>query len=112
MKIPKNSALLVIDLQDGEAEDGMNDGIPVMQGSHTYENAPKIIKFFREHNLPVVQIRECHRADTSFLLWFMERISTLRIDYTIPKLFIFLPLQSDLADDGLFLVVDMHLGHM
>lgn len=65
MKIPKNSALLVIDLQDGEAEDGMNDGIPVMQGSHTYENAPKIIKFFREHNLPVVQIRECHRADKS-----------------------------------------------
>ena len=42
----------------------------------------------------------------------MERISTFRIDYTIPKLFIFLPLQSDLADDGLFLVIDMHLGHM
>ena len=27
----------------------------------------------------------------------MERISTFRIDYTIPKLFIFLPLQSELA---------------
>ena len=101
MKIPKNSALLVIDLQDGEAEDGMNDGIPVMQGSHTYENAPKIIKFFREHNLPVVQIRECHRADKSDFgreldgsehvhclekdSYFWEGAAPIEGEYTIPK---------------------------
>lgn len=59
MKIPEHSALLVIDLQD----DDTNDGIPVMEGSPTYQNAPKIIKFFREHKIPVVQIREVHRAD-------------------------------------------------
>lgn len=65
MKIPEHSALLVIDLQDGEADEGINDGIPVMKGAHTYENAPKIIKFFRDHEIPVIQIRECHRADGS-----------------------------------------------
>ena len=42
----------------------------------------------------------------------MERISTFRIDYTFEKLFIFLPFQTDLADDGLFLIIYMHLGHM
>lgn len=61
MKIPENSALLVIDLQEGEDY----DGIPVMEGAHTYENAPKIIGFFREHKLPVIQVREMHRADMS-----------------------------------------------
>lgn len=62
MKIPEDSALIVIDLQDGD-----NDacGIPIMEGSTTYQNAPKIIKFFREHDLPVVQIREIHRPDHS-----------------------------------------------
>lgn len=63
MKIPEKSALLVIDLQDGEYKDGLNDGIPVMEGSTTYQNAPKIIKFFRDHKIPVIQIREAHRAD-------------------------------------------------
>ncbi len=61
MKISKNSALLVIDIQ----EDSENDNIPVMGGSTTYENAPKIIKFFRDNKLPVIQIREVHRADMS-----------------------------------------------
>lgn len=65
MKIPPKSALLVIDLQDGESMDGYNDGIPIMEGSHTYENAPKIIRFFRQNDFPVIQIRECHRADGS-----------------------------------------------
>ncbi|WP_028973884.1 cysteine hydrolase family protein [Spirochaeta cellobiosiphila] len=59
MNILKGSALLVIDLQDGNDE----DDIPVMEGSSTYQNAPKIISFFREHDLPVIQIREVHRAD-------------------------------------------------
>lgn len=63
MKIPEKSALLVIDMQDGDCVDGINDGIPVMEGSTTYQNAPKIIKFFREHNIPVIQIKEAHRAD-------------------------------------------------
>lgn len=61
MKITKDSALLVIDLQNSDGD----DGIPVMEGSTTYENAPKIIRFFREHHLPVIQIREMHRADGS-----------------------------------------------
>ncbi len=61
MKIPEHSALLVIDLQNG----GRDDGIPIMEGSSTYANAPKIIKFFREHRIPVIQIREMHRADMS-----------------------------------------------
>ncbi len=61
MIIPENSALIVVDLQDG---DGC-DGIPIMKGSKTYENAPKIIKFFRDRQLPVIQIREMHRADMS-----------------------------------------------
>ncbi len=61
MKIPEHSALLVIDLQAGED----TDGIPLMEGSTTFENAPKIIKFFRDHNLPVIQVRELHRADMS-----------------------------------------------
>ena len=56
MKITKDSALLVIDLQNSDGD----DGIPVMEGSTTYENAPKIIRFFREHHLPVIQIREMH----------------------------------------------------
>ena len=34
-----------------------------MEGSTTYQNAPKIIKFFREHDIPVIQIKEAHRAD-------------------------------------------------
>lgn len=59
MKIPKHSALLVIDLQ---YDDG-NDEIPIMKGSTTYQNAPSIIKYFREHKLPVIQIKEAHRAD-------------------------------------------------
>lgn len=63
MKIPEKSALLVIDLQAGEYKDGLNDGIPVMEGATTYQNAPKIIKFFRDHKIPVIQIREAHRAD-------------------------------------------------
>lgn len=61
MKISQKSALLVIDIQ----EDNENDNIPVMEGSKTYENAPKIIKFFRDRKLPVVQIREVHRSDMS-----------------------------------------------
>lgn len=63
MKIPGKSALLVIDLQDGDYKDGLDDGIPIMEGSTTYQNAPKIIKFFREHDIPVIQIKEAHRAD-------------------------------------------------
>lgn len=63
MKIPEKSALLVIDLQDGDFKDGMDDGIPIMEGATTYQNAPKIIKFFRDHNIPVIQIKEAHRAD-------------------------------------------------
>ena len=59
MYIPEHSALLVIDLQD----DDKNDGIPVMKGSATYQNAPKIIRYFREKKLPVIQVREVHRAD-------------------------------------------------
>lgn len=61
MKIPENSALMVIDLQAGDD----TDGIPIMKGSHTMENSPKIIKFFRDHKLPVIQFRELHRADMS-----------------------------------------------
>lgn len=61
MKIPAHSALLVVDLQDGDKD----DGIPIMEGSTTYKNAPHIINFFRKHNIPVVQIREVHRADMS-----------------------------------------------
>ncbi|MGB8452507.1 MAG: isochorismatase family cysteine hydrolase [Anaerocolumna sp.] len=61
MIIPENSTLLVIDLQDG----GQDDGIPIMKGSSTYQNAPKIIKFFRDHKIPVIQVREVHRADMS-----------------------------------------------
>lgn len=63
MKIPKNSALLVIDLQDGDFENGKDDGIPIMEGATTYQNAPKIIQFFRDNKIPVIQIREVHRAD-------------------------------------------------
>ncbi|MCQ2081207.1 MAG: cysteine hydrolase [Lachnospiraceae bacterium] len=63
MEIPKNSALLVIDLQDGDYSDGMDDGIPIMEGATTYQNAPKIIKFFRDNDIPVIQIKEAHRAD-------------------------------------------------
>lgn len=63
MTIPEKSALLVIDLQDGDFENGLDDGIPIMEGATTYKNAPGIIKFFRDHNLPVIQIKEAHRAD-------------------------------------------------
>lgn len=59
MYIPEHSALLVIDLQD----DDQNDGIPIMKGASTYQNAPKIIRHFRQNKLPVIQIREVHRAD-------------------------------------------------
>lgn len=59
MKIPKDSALMVIDMQAGEDY----DGIPIMEGSSSYQNAPKIIKYFRDHKLPVIQFRELHRAD-------------------------------------------------
>jgi len=65
MIIPKNSALLVIDLQDGDFADGLDDGIPIMEGATTYQQAPKIIKFFRDNKIPVIQIKEAHRADMS-----------------------------------------------
>lgn len=58
--IPKNSALLVIDIQnDMEA-----DEIPIMEKTiDTLGNSKKVIKLFRDNNLPVIQIREVHRAD-------------------------------------------------
>ncbi|MGN0426099.1 MAG: cysteine hydrolase family protein [Acetatifactor sp.] len=63
MRIPERSALLVIDLQDGDYKDGKDDGIPIMEGATTYQNAPHIIKFFRDNHIPVIQIKEAHRAD-------------------------------------------------
>jgi len=61
MRIPDKSALLVIDLQN----DMSSTAIPVMKGSHCMQNAPRIIGYFREHGIPVIQVREMHRADMS-----------------------------------------------
>lgn len=60
-KIPEKSALLVIDIQN----DMESEGIPVMKGGTCMLNSPKIIQHFREMKLPIIQIRELHRADHS-----------------------------------------------
>lgn len=58
--IPANSALLVIDIQNDMA----SDKIPIMEKkTDTLGNSKKIIEFFRGKKLPVIQIREVHRAD-------------------------------------------------
>ncbi|AOZ91067.1 cysteine hydrolase family protein [Paenibacillus crassostreae] len=59
--ILENSALLVIDIQN----DMESDAIPVMEGGTCMLNSPKIIKHFRELELPIIQVRELHRADLS-----------------------------------------------
>ncbi|AIW40981.1 cysteine hydrolase family protein [Paenibacillus polymyxa] len=60
-KIPEHSALIVVDIQN----DIESDAIPVMEGGTCMLNSPKVIKHFRELGLPVIQIRELHRADLS-----------------------------------------------
>lgn len=60
-KIPEHSALLVIDIQN----DTESDAIPVMEGGTCLLNAPKVIQHFRKLQVPVIQIRELHRADHS-----------------------------------------------
>jgi len=57
----ENSALLMIDIQN----DMDSDAIPVMEGGTCLLNAPKVLQKFRDLKLPVIHIRELHRADLS-----------------------------------------------
>ena len=60
MVLDLKCALLVIDMQQyGD----VYDGISVMKDEHTLENIPRLLKFFRENGLPVIQTQEVHRAD-------------------------------------------------
>lgn len=59
MKIEKNSALLVIDIQQEDFKD-LDKNDPRWTIIH---NAKRVLDVFRAKNLPVIQVKEVHRAN-------------------------------------------------
>ena len=56
--------LVVIDIQGGEATDGVESAIPFMNGyQERMDRAPALIEKARQSHVPVVFIQEAHRPD-------------------------------------------------
>lgn len=62
MKIEKNSALLVIDIQQENFTE-LNESNINEPRWDTIRNARRVLDVFRAKKLPVIQIKECHRPD-------------------------------------------------
>lgn len=62
MKIEKNSALLVIDIQQEDFKD-MNEANMDAPEWSCIRNAKRVLDVFRARKLPVIQIKEVHRPD-------------------------------------------------
>lgn len=62
MEIEKNSALLVIDIQQEDSKD-MNENNLNAPEWECIRNAKRVIDVFRKKKLPVIQIKEVHRPD-------------------------------------------------
>ena len=62
MEIKKGSALLVIDIQQEDFKE-MNDNNLHEARWDCIRNARKVLDVFREKKLPVIQVKEVHRAD-------------------------------------------------
>lgn len=62
MKISKNSALLVIDIQQEDFR-GMTPENSDAPEWKCIRNAKRVLDVFRANNLPVIQIKEVHRPD-------------------------------------------------
>lgn len=65
MKIEKNSALLVIDIQQVDYVEISQYGSEEVKEQYfkTLQNAKRVLDVFREKKLPVIQIKEVHRKD-------------------------------------------------
>lgn len=65
MKIKKNSALLVIDIQEADYVEDCDSGIEYDKETYdiTLQNAKKVLDVFRAKKLPVIQVKEVHRKD-------------------------------------------------
>ena len=62
MNLEKNCALLVIDIQQEDFVE-MNDTNADSPRWNCIRNARRILDVFRAKNLPIIQIKECHRID-------------------------------------------------
>ena len=62
MEIKKGSALLVIDIQQEDFKE-MNDNNLHEARWDCIRNARRVLDVFREKKLPVIQVKEVHRAD-------------------------------------------------
>ncbi len=65
MKIEKNSALLVIDIQEADYVEDFDSGIEYDKEAYdiTLQNAKRVLDVFRAKKLPVIQVKEVHRKD-------------------------------------------------
>ena len=62
MKISDNSALLVIDIQQEDFKE-MNESNFNDARWECIRNAKRVLDVFRKKGLPVIQVKEVHRAD-------------------------------------------------
>lgn len=62
MKIEKNSALLVIDIQQEDFRELRADNIGELRWE-CIRNAKRVLDVFRARQLPVIQVKEVHRPD-------------------------------------------------
>lgn len=62
MKLDKNCALLVIDIQQEDFME-MNERNMDEPRWDCIRNGRRVLDVFRTLNLPVIQIKECHRPD-------------------------------------------------
>ena len=62
MKLDKNCALLVIDIQQEDFME-MNESNMDEPRWDCIRNGRRVLDVFRALNLPVIQIKECHRPD-------------------------------------------------
>lgn len=62
MKIEKNSALLVIDIQQEDFKELREENLNAPEWT-CIRNARRVLDVFRAKKLPVIQVKEVHRAD-------------------------------------------------
>lgn len=62
MQIEQNSALLVIDIQQEDFKELREDNISAPEWE-CIRNAKRVLDVFRAKKLPVIQVKEVHRAD-------------------------------------------------
>lgn len=67
MKVPKHSALLLVDVQDSKQHMAVYDGEEQQRRLNFYhENIIKTVKFFRQKkDFPIIHVIELHRDDLS-----------------------------------------------